>query len=338
MIAPRSGMVLPIVLAAIVILGVAAASGSFIERTDARLIDGERLRALAAAESELAAVGAFDDLAGAPPVDLPVGASLARRHSGSDPALRTAVTVTRLGETLFSILSVTEAADARRIRGGDGNQLLVRVDAQDPPLSAALATRDPPIVGAATVDGQDAPDDAGHCPPPVGGNAPTEAAPDSSALDSTLAVLRSRATKRYAPSSALTGLAPAVVAGRCEQGDPRNWGDPARSGACGSYLPVVHAAGDLSVGGGVGQGVLIVDGDLQIGGAFAFAGLIVVAGQLSVAGDGASVVGGVVAGSADLSTAVGPVIIQRSTCRVRRALLAAAPLVPITERPWAAIR
>jgi hypothetical protein len=333
----RAGLVLPIVLAAIVILGLAAASGTLIERTDARVVAGDRLRALASAESELAAVAAFDDLSAVLPLDLRVGSSLVRRHRTADPAAHAVVTVARLGETLFSILAVAEAADARGVRARDGNELLVRVDARDEPLTAALATRDPPILGGAVVDGRDAAPDDEHCPPAGSDDTPTEALIDSTALDSTLAVLRSRATKRFPASTALADLAPTVVSGGCERGDALNWGDPTRSGPCGSYLPVVHATGDLAVAGGVGQGVLIVDGDLEIGGALDYAGLIVVAGRLSVTGAGAKVLGGIVTSSADFSAA-GPTTIQRSSCRVRRALLAAAPLVPVVERPWTSVR
>lgn len=59
-----------------------------------------------------------------------------------------------------------------------------------------------------------------------------------------------------------------------------NWGEPSRGGGavvgCQSYFPIIYSAGDLSLSSGRGQGILIVDGRLNIRGTFSFAGLILV--------------------------------------------------------------
>lgn len=59
-----------------------------------------------------------------------------------------------------------------------------------------------------------------------------------------------------------------------------NWGEPSRGGGavvgCQNYFPIIYSAGDLSLSSGRGQGILIVDGSLNIRGNFVFAGLILV--------------------------------------------------------------
>ncbi|HEX6693566.1 MAG TPA: hypothetical protein VF035_02565 [Longimicrobiales bacterium] len=77
----------------------------------------------------------------------------------------------------------------------------------------------------------------------------------------------------------------------CATADPANWGDPAGAIApCGSYLPILHRTGGLTVNGGTGQGILLVDGDLHVVGA-RFDGIIMVRG--SVVLDSAAAVNGV---------------------------------------------
>lgn len=54
---------------------------------------------------------------------------------------------------------------------------------------------------------------------------------------------------------------------------------------------VTHAQGDLTVVGGSGRGILIVEGRLLISGAFTYTGVVVVRGAIEVEGPGASVAG-----------------------------------------------
>lgn len=90
--------------------------------------------------------------------------------------------------------------------------------------------------------------------------------------------------------------APNAVAGRCVTSDPANWGDPSGSGACAAHRPLVAAAGDLVVSGGVGQGTLIVPGDLTLEAGAHFFGVVLVGGSLRVLG-GSGIVGVVRSGS-----------------------------------------
>ena len=98
----------------------------------------------------------------------------------------------------------------------------------------------------------------------------------------------------YAAMSALAGVqlppgtyqpGPAyLAAGACNRGDPQNWGGGAFGTPCADYLPVIHIAGNAILGGIGGQGVLLVDGDLDLEGPWDFAGVVVVRGSLRVVG------------------------------------------------------
>ena len=59
-----------------------------------------------------------------------------------------------------------------------------------------------------------------------------------------------------------------------------NWGEPSRAGGavvgCQNYFPIIYSAGNLDLTSGRGQGLLIVDGRLNIRGNFTFVGLILV--------------------------------------------------------------
>ena len=50
---------------------------------------------------------------------------------------------------------------------------------------------------------------------------------------------------------------------------------------CARYYPVIYARGDLRITGGGGQGILLVGGDLDVEGGFAFDGPVVVRGKLT---------------------------------------------------------
>lgn len=92
----------------------------------------------------------------------------------------------------------------------------------------------------------------------------------------------------------VTALA-TVVAGRCAN-TPTNWGDPIdRSSPCAARAPVIFAPGDLTIDGGVGQGVLLVTGHLVIAGAFMFSGQIVVRGGMETRADSIAISGTIAA-------------------------------------------
>lgn len=79
---------------------------------------------------------------------------------------------------------------------------------------------------------------------------------------------------------------------------PSNWGAIWSSHPCHDLLPFVWSGADLTVRGGEGRGLLVVDGDLHIDG-LRFEGVIQVSGRVTVTGP-AVIRGAVRAGSADI--------------------------------------
>ncbi len=134
-----------------------------------------------------------------------------------------------------------------------------------------------------------------------------------------------------------------TASGICRIGPafPTNWGNPENPGAaCFGWYPIIHITGNARVqSGGVGQGVLLVDGDLDLRGDFAFYGIIIVQGQMSTQGQGNRVYGGVLASNADLDTqaVTGGSVVTTSTCAVSRAIAESASLTrarPLVSRSW----
>jgi hypothetical protein len=136
-------------------------------------------------------------------------------------------------------------------------------------------------------------------------------------------------TRKIEPS--LTGLA-------CNTADPNNWGSPLSPLLpCGGYFPVVWVDGNLTINGVQGQGVLLVNGDLDVQGGFEFYGPVLVKGKLSTQGTGGHFNGGVVAANVDLeqNTVLGNAVINYSSCAIAKALQNSAPAAPLRSRSWA---
>jgi hypothetical protein len=90
---------------------------------------------------------------------------------------------------------------------------------------------------------------------------------------------------------------------------------------------------------GYGQGILLVDGDLQVRGGFTFFGIIIVQGTFTTGNGTNRIFGAVMASNAaDLNqTFLGTSTIQYSRCAVTRAVLNNAALArarPLAERSW----
>ena len=93
--------------------------------------------------------------------------------------------------------------------------------------------------------------------------------------------------------------------------------------------------------GSVGQGFLIVDGDLRLDAGARFVGVVIVGDDLAVSGAGAEIVGS--ARGADVDAADGSVVSDRgavrfSGCAIRRATLGAPRLARTPVRWWSELR
>jgi hypothetical protein len=140
------------------------------------------------------------------------------------------------------------------------------------------------------------------------------------------------------PPNATVAPAPVSSGGTCVRNAPGNWGDPTPLSACHAWLPVIHAPGDVTILGGVGQGILLAGGDVRLDAAARFEGLIVAGDDIQVVNGatvlGAAQAGDAAAGTGDHSHITSGGSIHFSTCAVTRARLAVAPLRRVRQRWW----
>jgi hypothetical protein len=130
---------------------------------------------------------------------------------------------------------------------------------------------------------------------------------------------------------------PSLSGADCNLSDPENWGDPLNpANPCGDYFPVIYATGDITINGVQGQGILLVDGNLDVQGGFEFYGPVIVRGALSTQGTGGHFNGGVIAANVDLdqSSVLGDAIVSFSSCAIARAIGGAAGGARLKERSW----
>ena len=144
------------------------------------------------------------------------------------------------------------------------------------------------------------------------------------------------------PGSVITPM-PVVASGACDRARADNWGDPSGVGPCGTYAPLVWARGDVEVRGGVGQGVLLADGDVTLSAGAHFLGVVIARDDLMSVGLGGTVLGAALAGDerqspSDHTNLAGSTLVRRSSCAIALALERSARLIPVRARAWAALR
>ena len=149
------------------------------------------------------------------------------------------------------------------------------------------------------------------------------------------------ASKVY-PGGSLNQFLPQLdVSGNCNRGHPNNWGDPVNpAGPCGNYFPVIYIQNDANLQSGTrGQGILLVDGSLDVRGDFIFHGLIITQGDFNAQGAGNRVYGAVMASNVDfdLQKGVGASVLDYSSCAIERAIINSSDLNrarPLIQRGW----
>lgn len=161
-----------------------------------------------------------------------------------------------------------------------------------------------------------------------------------------IAAFKSIATWVLTPgSSALPKPQPAFNSdGSCNVSLNTNWGDPGDHSTstsysvsnCSPYYPLIFVDGSAKLQGGMGQGVLVVAGDLQVSGGFEFYGPVIVQGQLSTSGSGGHFFGGVIAANVNLdqNTILGDAQVNYSQCALDRARNGSATAYQMRERSW----
>ena len=364
--AARRGVTLLLVLVALAVVGAAgvalvAIAASLDEDADAALADAQTR---GAADAGIwSAWRAWDGAAhGLDAVD-----RLVTRSDTFDGAI--AVTrVARIAPRLWWIAATARAArpvGTRTVEHGGALALRLAVDPVDPD-AAVLATGPVTLSDRAAVSGDDRSPDGWPCAAAPVGSVAGIAVADSGqvsgasgrvtgapavdhrptlAIDGALAnLLRGRPAITALADITLPGgtsLVPTPIdsAAACAA-SASNWGDPRRSafggGRCISRFVVVHARGDLHLTGGLGQGVLVVDGILRMDGDATFAGIVIARRGANL--DAASSIRGVLAvgdGSTVAAVRLGDwATVVRSRCTTAAAIAGSSLLRPVTPGGW----
>ncbi|MEO8199468.1 MAG: hypothetical protein ABI679_03000 [Gemmatimonadota bacterium] len=250
---------------------------------------------------------------------------------------------------------------------------LVRLDRAVPSVHAALTVRDSLVWDSpSTINGQDTvpPGWSARCPvldssaagirlapltPPQLGSCSTAGCfsgnppflVDSVVADSTLIQLGNTTYGALAAGATriLTGtlatISPSLTGSpsACDVSDSLNWGEPLLGGSavpCENFSPVIHAPGDVILTGGRGQGILLVDGSLTLGGGTEFTGLVVILGTLRNGSGGGSISGGVLARNVaiDNSLPSSSLLIHYSACVLPYLTRGTSQVTPLPYRSW----
>ena len=149
------------------------------------------------------------------------------------------------------------------------------------------------------------------------------------------------ATKIYADGASPSPM-PNWSGGVCNTGVQDNWGHPKDStNPCFNYFPIIWAQGSMNINANTfGQGILLVEGDLDIQGQFEFYGPVIVRGTVFLRG-GSLIYGSIFAYGGGVigadNTVLGNMVAQYSSCSIKRAVLGASGLsrgIPIKDRAW----
>lgn len=370
------GFALPAAVFALVVVGVMVTSGFFLARQETRIgVASDRGgRALYIAEQGLNEVR----LDWKPPDYNRMNLWDDTTHTGTTDEGTWTVRVIKTDSTNYFMEATGEVTEGGNWAGATRRVgMLVRImyPTINPP--AALTTQGPTTVsGNAEINGTDTSLSGRSCPSPedkpgvvtndtsqvsTSGQGTLDGDPpkveDPSVDESTFNVfgeltyqdLVEMATWHFQPSSNMNQLQPSTDGnGNCNYADQFNWGDPNNPGQpCGDYYPIIHFGGGPGSSttlqaGGVGQGIMLVDGNLDLRGDFQFNGIIIVQGTFETQGSGASaprITGGVMAANADVESQnyTGGSVVTNSTCAVqeavRKSATASRPL-PVSSRSW----
>jgi hypothetical protein len=291
---------------------------------------------------------------------------------------RATLRITRLGRLLFHVESRSAVDAGAGLVARRHAALTVRLAIAEAPVVAALTTAGRVTVGAlASVSGLDsAPSAWVDCAASGGTPAAAIAVPDVAdvTVDAggvltgqgpALATPLASASATYERFGGATwaalardadvqvnGLVPHSPAPRGAGDDcvldAGSWGEPLRGlGAearCTDAFPVIHVANARPLrlrGPARGQGILLVDGDLEVEGDVQFDGIVVVRDDVRVAGGALRVHGALLAADDDASGASllgGRSRVTMSSCAMHRALLGAARALPLARRARVALQ
>ncbi len=362
------GIALVVAIVALVVIGAIVAGTFFVSSLEQKTAGNAVYTAQAyqAAEAGIVStVAHWDPAYNALAVD---GSITAARDSIAR-GVYASVTISRLNSNLFLVRSVGTRRGATQTLAS-----VLRLVTVDPPVSAALTTTaDVGLSGTVGIDGNGVtPAGWAACTPAAGAGgirargkvhasghpgvtgAPATAQNDSSITDAALRApfdkLQQMATLSLPGGSGAGNFATFNSVGpsatgspaACDRTDPNNWGEPLRSGghvsACAGYAPIVYIDGNAKIETrGRGQGILLVRGDLSISGGFAWVGLVIATGEVSIADGSGAVTGAVLARGANIVSAGGvsdAAAVSYSKCALDYVLRSGAVARPLGTRAW----
>ena len=371
----QRGFALPVAVFAVVVVAVITTAGFFMARQEGRIGVASENAGMALFLTEQGLVDVINDWDGDTFGSLAYWADTTVTETYSDVGNVT-TQVTRMTDYLYFVDATGTVTQGGELRSGASRRvgMMVRLNTADIEPRAALVTQGGiSLKGNAEVHGEDEVPTgwSAECPGPLTnkpgiitdaytnvttqGQAEVTGTPevqqDATIADSTFtqfgdlswAELTSYADITLAGGS-INGLGPdSTAAGVCNTGQayPENWGDPENIGAaCDDWFPVIHLTASANIqGGGMGQGVLLVDGDIDLRGGFTFYGIIIAQGAVGTQGSGNRIYGGVMARNANFDTQslVGGSEIHNSTCAASRAVLNSPALTrvrPLVSRSW----
>jgi hypothetical protein len=170
----------------------------------------------------------------------------------------------------------------------------------------------------------------------------------SSVLDTLFFQLASQANYTLTPAhNTVLSADPSYNAdATCKKSDNMNWGDPLRTNAnhsCETYFPIIYinvakngsSLGDVRMHM-TGQGVLLINGNMELNAGSNFNGLVLIRGQFGKANGNATITGGVISQNADIdnlgSEVSGSLTLNYSRCAVKTALNNLSVTAPATYR------
>ena len=366
------GFALATVILALVVIGAIAAGGAFVATQEQRAGDSSRRLAQAFGIAEgtgAELMTAWDAQSYSSRNNYPNDSVLISTTNSAQGTGVYGASIFKLNPQIYFLDITGTDTRSRTWRDGGARQrvgMLVRVVPLQLDMKAALTVGGPVVFGGGNVfvKGQDTPP-AGWsgCPPAdttLGGVRAKNAGDVSNSqgqvtgspavivdptMDSTTFINYGSTNYNKLAAQADVTLPPAtytptpsVTAGVCQTAVTTNWGDgntPANP--CGRLWKIVHVTGNLTLGNGQGQGVLLVDGDLNMTGNFNFYGLIVVRGAFKTSGAGVSrVYGNLMAQSIDLAQTafMGDAVINYSKCAIERAMEGSASPSFARSRGW----
>jgi Tfp pilus assembly protein PilX len=275
-------------------------------------------------------------------------------------------TIAKLNDNLFLVMS-----NGTRGTATQSLAAVLRLAITDVQVNAAVtAGGDVRIGGNATVRGEDTSPVNWGCAPgaprtgirasgdvqPSGGSYSLTGSPAFNEFDATVNdnlfrapfdQLREQANITLHPGS-YNGMAPTIAGlpASCNRTNTLNWGEPWRAptggrvSQCESYAPVILVNGSMQIQNGRGQGILLVDGDLEIRGNVEFTGLVIVMGEVRTEGTGSKITGGVLASQislADESSFLGNPTVAFSECAIAYVLRNSAVARPVAGRSFSYI-